>query len=84
MTPANMREHGVRSVLAVTEAEGIFALPERVNLLEKLRQVGERPSEPVDRPAHDQVELAPGGVLAERVELGSLILPFAPLIPWSR
>jgi hypothetical protein len=28
MTLANMREHGVRSVLAVTEAEGIFALPD--------------------------------------------------------
>jgi hypothetical protein len=35
--------------------------PECMDILQELEQVGERSAQPVDRPAHDEVELAPGG-----------------------
>jgi hypothetical protein len=58
----------VHALLAEVEID-----PERVDLLEEAEEVGERPSEPVDRPAHDHVELPTARVATEGVELRSLI-----------
>jgi hypothetical protein len=42
---------------------------ERMDLAQEADEVLQRPSEPVDRPRHDHVELPLGRVAAERIEL---------------
>ena len=42
-------------------------------MLDRAEQIDQRPSQAIDRPGHDDVELAPAGVLEHRVEPRALV-----------
>ena len=52
-----------------------------VDLRQEGDEVLEGPAQAIDAPRHDDVELSPGGIAVHRVELGSLVSPFAPEMP---
>jgi hypothetical protein len=56
--------------------------PQRVDLRKEADQVLQRPTEPINRPGHDQIKLALGGI-AVLSNAGRLSRPLEPLMPWS-
>ena len=41
-------------------------------------------SQPVDAPGHHDIELALGGIAAQRIEVGTLVTALSAEMPWSR
>jgi hypothetical protein len=50
--------------------------PERVQLGQEAHEVLQAAAEPINRPGHDHIELALGGVSAQRIEARALVTPF--------
>jgi len=48
---------------------------DRFEMLDRAKQVDQRPAEPINGPRHDDIELAAAGILEQGIEAGPLISP---------